>query len=61
MVDTGPTENPYAAGVRRFNAAVRGEDDPAASGEDGLRSLELAWAVRESAATRRAVRPPSIA
>jgi 1,5-anhydro-D-fructose reductase (1,5-anhydro-D-mannitol-forming) len=42
-------ENLYVRAVRRFHGAVRGEDTPAASGEDGVRSLALALAVREAA------------
>jgi 1,5-anhydro-D-fructose reductase (1,5-anhydro-D-mannitol-forming) len=44
-------ENLYVRAVRRFHGAMRGEDTPAASGEDGVRSLALALAVRESART----------
>jgi 1,5-anhydro-D-fructose reductase (1,5-anhydro-D-mannitol-forming) len=51
-------ENLYARSVRRFNAAVRGEGSPAATGEDGVRSLAIALAARESAATGRAVTVP---
>jgi 1,5-anhydro-D-fructose reductase (1,5-anhydro-D-mannitol-forming) len=48
-------ENLYERSVRLFNAAVRGEGTPAASGVDGVRSLAIALAVRESAATGRTV------
>jgi 1,5-anhydro-D-fructose reductase (1,5-anhydro-D-mannitol-forming) len=48
-------ENLYERSVRCFNAAIRGEGEPAASGEDGIRSLAVALAVRESALTGRAV------
>jgi 1,5-anhydro-D-fructose reductase (1,5-anhydro-D-mannitol-forming) len=41
--------------VRCFNAAVRGEGEPAASGPDGVRSLAVALAVRESAQTGRTI------
>jgi 1,5-anhydro-D-fructose reductase (1,5-anhydro-D-mannitol-forming) len=34
--------------VRLFNSAVHGEGEPAASDEDGLRSLAIALAVKES-------------
>ncbi len=44
-------ENLYERSVRRFNAAVRGEGPPAATAEDGLRSLEVALAVRKAAET----------
>jgi 1,5-anhydro-D-fructose reductase (1,5-anhydro-D-mannitol-forming) len=39
--------------VRRFHAAMRGEDTPAATGEDGVRSIALALAVREAAPSGR--------
>ena len=51
-------ENLYERSVRRFNQAVRGEGSPAASGEDGMRSLAIALAVRESAAAGRVVAVP---
>lgn len=44
-------ENLYARSVRLFNAAVRGEGEPAATARDGLRSLEGALAAREAART----------
>jgi 1,5-anhydro-D-fructose reductase (1,5-anhydro-D-mannitol-forming) len=46
-------ENLYVRAVRRFHRATRGEDTPAATGEDGVRSLALALAVREAAHTGR--------
>jgi 1,5-anhydro-D-fructose reductase (1,5-anhydro-D-mannitol-forming) len=46
-------ENLYERSVRMFNAAVRGEGVPAATGEDGVRSLAVALAAQESAATGR--------
>ena len=49
-------ENLYKRSVRCFNAAIRGEGEPAASGADGVRSLAVALAVRESALTGRTVR-----
>jgi 1,5-anhydro-D-fructose reductase (1,5-anhydro-D-mannitol-forming) len=49
-------ENLYERSVRYFNAAIRGEGEPAASGVDGVRSLAVALAVRESAKTSRTVR-----
>jgi 1,5-anhydro-D-fructose reductase (1,5-anhydro-D-mannitol-forming) len=49
-------ENLYERSVRCFNAAIRGEGEPAASGLDGVRSLAVALAVRESAQTGRTVR-----
>ena len=42
-------ENLYVRSVRRFNEAIRGEGMPAATGEDGVRSLAVALAVREAA------------
>jgi 1,5-anhydro-D-fructose reductase (1,5-anhydro-D-mannitol-forming) len=47
--------NLYERSVARFNAAVRGEGEPAATGEDGVRSLAIALAVRESAESGRVV------
>ena len=41
--------------VHLFNAAVRGEGEPAATSEDGVRSLQIALAVRESATTGKRV------
>jgi 1,5-anhydro-D-fructose reductase (1,5-anhydro-D-mannitol-forming) len=52
-------ENLYVRAVRRFHGAVRGEDAPAASGEDGVRSLALALAVREAAHNGRRVQVDS--
>ena len=49
-------ENLYERSVRCFNAAVRGEGVPAASGEDGVRALAVALAVREAAETRQVVK-----
>ena len=54
-IDPGPHESLYERSVRRFNAAARGEGEPAATGEDGVRSLAIALAVRESATEGRAV------
>jgi 1,5-anhydro-D-fructose reductase (1,5-anhydro-D-mannitol-forming) len=42
-------ENLYERSVRHFNAAVRGEGVPAATGDDGVRSLAIALAVRDAA------------
>jgi 1,5-anhydro-D-fructose reductase (1,5-anhydro-D-mannitol-forming) len=49
-------ENLYERSVRCFNAAIRGEGEPAATGIDGVQSLAVALAVREAAATGRTVR-----
>lgn len=54
-VHTGEYEEQYARAVRRFSEAVRGEGRPAATGEDGVRSLAVALAVRESAQTGKRV------
>src|SRR5919202_353275 len=50
-VDVGPPEDLYVHAVRLFNAAVRGDGQPAATGEDGVRSLAIALAVGDSART----------
>ena len=42
-------ENLYERSVRCFNAAIRGEGEPAATGADGVQSLAVALAVREAA------------
>jgi 1,5-anhydro-D-fructose reductase (1,5-anhydro-D-mannitol-forming) len=42
-------ENLYERAVRLFHAAVRGEGQPAATGEDGVWSLATAIAVRDAA------------
>lgn len=47
--------NLYLRNVEAFQAAVRGEGTPSASGEDGLRSLAMALAALESVATGREV------
>ncbi|KLK90008.1 fructose reductase [Microvirga vignae] len=45
--------NLYERGVARFTAAVNGEGEPAATGEDGIWSLAVAAAALESAKTSR--------
>ena len=55
-VDVGPPENLDARTVQHFNAAARGEGAPLVAGEDGLRSLAVALAVRESVQTGRTIR-----
>jgi 1,5-anhydro-D-fructose reductase (1,5-anhydro-D-mannitol-forming) len=59
--ETVPIEhgNLYERSVARFNAAVRGEGEPAATGEDGVRSLAIALAVSEAARTGCAVSVPT--
>ena len=52
-------ENLYERSVRLFNAAVRGEGAPAATAEDGLRSLQVALAVRHRRADRANGHPPA--
>jgi 1,5-anhydro-D-fructose reductase (1,5-anhydro-D-mannitol-forming) len=49
-------ENLYERSVRCFNAAIRGEGEPAATGADGVQSLAVAIAVREAAETGHTVR-----
>jgi 1,5-anhydro-D-fructose reductase (1,5-anhydro-D-mannitol-forming) len=44
-------ENLYERALRAFHAAIRGEGRPSATGEDGVRSMALALAARESAAS----------
>ena len=46
-------ENLYERSLAAFNEAVQGRGTPAASGEDGLRSLAAALAVSEAARTGR--------
>ena len=48
-------ENLYARSLRAFDAAIRGEGTPAATGEDGVRSMAMALAACEAAATGRMV------
>jgi 1,5-anhydro-D-fructose reductase (1,5-anhydro-D-mannitol-forming) len=48
-------ENLYVRALRAFNAAVAGQGQPSASGEDGVRSLAVALAVQEAARTGRRV------
>jgi 1,5-anhydro-D-fructose reductase (1,5-anhydro-D-mannitol-forming) len=49
-------ENLYVRGVAAFCAAIRGEGRPAATAEDGVRSLATALAIAESCRTGRVVR-----
>jgi 1,5-anhydro-D-fructose reductase (1,5-anhydro-D-mannitol-forming) len=49
-------ENLYERSVRLFNAAVRGEGVPAATAEDGVKSLQVALAVRRAAQTGETVK-----
>jgi 1,5-anhydro-D-fructose reductase (1,5-anhydro-D-mannitol-forming) len=50
-VDPGPVEDLYGFAVRHFNAAAQGDGHPAATGEDGIRSLAVALAAVESIKT----------
>ena len=49
-------DNLYLRGLRELHKAIAGEDSDMASGEDGLRSLAVALAVRESARSGRRVK-----
>ena len=51
--------NLYVRNVEAFQTAIRGEGQPSASGEDGIRSLALALAALESAETKREVKVES--
>jgi 1,5-anhydro-D-fructose reductase (1,5-anhydro-D-mannitol-forming) len=55
VIETGPPEDLYGRSVRLFNAATRGDGAPAATGEDGVRSLAVGLGVVESARSGRAV------
>jgi 1,5-anhydro-D-fructose reductase (1,5-anhydro-D-mannitol-forming) len=57
-IDPGAHEDLYTRSVRNFTAAMRGAGAPSATGEDGVKSLAIALAAAESAATGRAVRVP---
>ncbi len=48
-------ENLYVRALRAFNTAVAGQGQPAASGEDGVRSVAVALAVQQAARTGRRV------
>jgi 1,5-anhydro-D-fructose reductase (1,5-anhydro-D-mannitol-forming) len=48
-------ENLYVRSLRRFHAAISGEGRPAATGDDGVRSLALALAAQKSARDGRRV------
>jgi 1,5-anhydro-D-fructose reductase (1,5-anhydro-D-mannitol-forming) len=53
-------ENLYERSVQRFNAAIAGEGEPAATARDGLRSLAVALAVLASASTGSVVKVPAM-
>ena len=46
----------YVRALGAFHAAIRGEGQPAATGEDGIRSLAFGLAVAEAAKTGEAVK-----
>jgi 1,5-anhydro-D-fructose reductase (1,5-anhydro-D-mannitol-forming) len=54
-VEVGERRPIYEVVVERFAAAARGEGEPVASGVDGIRSLEVALAVLQSAHEGRSV------
>lgn len=58
LVEVTDRSNLYERAVRTFDAATRGEEQPAATAEDGIASLAVALAVREAARTGRAVDVP---
>ncbi|OLF05655.1 Gfo/Idh/MocA family protein [Actinophytocola xanthii] len=53
-----PPENPFAAFLTAFGAAVRGELDGGPQADTGLRGARLLEAVRQSAARPAPLRPP---
>jgi 1,5-anhydro-D-fructose reductase (1,5-anhydro-D-mannitol-forming) len=58
QIDFGVMEDLYARSVHRYNEAVLTGGQPAATGEDGVRSLAVALAAAESAATGKAISIP---
>ena len=54
-VDTGLHEDLYTRAVRQFNRSVDGNGTPAATADDGIRSLAVALAVVESTRTGQVV------
>lgn len=57
-IDPGPAEALYTRSVRNFTNAMLGTGSPSATGEDGVRSLAVALAAAESAATGRTMSVP---
>jgi 1,5-anhydro-D-fructose reductase (1,5-anhydro-D-mannitol-forming) len=57
-IDPGEPEDLYTRSVRNFTAAMAGTGAPSATGHDGIRSLAVALAAAESAATGRSVTIP---
>ena len=49
-------EDLYTRSLRQFHAAIRGEGQPSATGEDGVWSLAAAEAALQSAKSGKAVR-----
>ena len=49
-------EDLYSRSLRQFHAAIRGEGQPSATGEDGIWSLATGLAVRDAAASGRATK-----
>lgn len=56
-IDLGEHNNLYGHAIAKFNAAVRGEGAPWATGEDGVKSLAVALAVLKSTKTGKAEKP----
>ncbi|MCY3488377.1 MAG: Gfo/Idh/MocA family oxidoreductase, partial [Bacteroidetes bacterium] len=54
-VELPPPVNLYERAIECFNRAVQGVGEPAATAEDGLRSLAVALAVQQSAQTGKQV------
>ena len=54
-IDVDTSDDLYHINVRAFAAAVRGQGRPTATGEDGLRALQVAVAVEESLKTGKTV------
>jgi 1,5-anhydro-D-fructose reductase (1,5-anhydro-D-mannitol-forming) len=48
-IDVGEARDLYTTAVEQFNSAIKGQGEPAATGEDGIKSLAVALAVAESA------------
>ena len=49
-------EDLYSRSLRQFHAAIRGEGQPSATGEDGIWSLTAAEAALQSAGSGKAVK-----
>ena len=55
LVDVGPRESLFVRAVADFTEAIRSGRQPAATADDGIRSLATALAARESARDARVV------